>query len=67
MLGAPIVTLPGNAISALVSFEVLIRTALTPGYAPTESAATAPAHGAYRGGKFTMQQFRRELFHPADY
>ncbi|HET9876785.1 MAG TPA: gephyrin-like molybdotransferase Glp [Mycobacterium sp.] len=61
-----IVTLPGNPVSALVSFEVFIRPALRSAMSiPTPQR---PRHGAVLGETLTSprgkRQFRRGLFNP---
>ena len=54
--GTPIITLPGNPVSALVSFEVFIRPALRAAMGLPELRA-APAHrGADRGPDLPARQ-----------
>lgn len=65
--GTPIVTLPGNPVSALVSFEVFIRPALRMAMRlpdpdrPHRPAVLTEALTSPRG----RRQFRRALLHPA--
>ena len=47
--GTAIITLPGNPVSALVSFEVFIRSAAARGDGPAGAAAAAADRGAERG------------------
>ena len=64
--GCPIVTLPGNPVSALVSFEVFIRPALRAAMGmadpdrPRRSAVLAEALTSPRG----KRQFRRGIYDP---
>ena len=64
--GCPIVTLPGNPVSALVSFEVVIRPALRAAMGmadpdrPRRSAVLAEALTSPRG----KRQFRRGIYDP---
>ncbi|GFG73451.1 molybdopterin molybdotransferase MoeA [Mycobacterium botniense] len=65
--GTPIVTLPGNPVSALVSFEVFIRPALRRAMGlpdpqrPRRTATLTETLSSPRG----KRQFRRGLFDPA--
>ncbi|OBI47468.1 molybdopterin molybdenumtransferase [Mycobacterium kyorinense] len=64
--GTPIITLPGNPVSALVSFEVFIRPALRAAmglpdaHRPRRSAVLTEALTSPRG----KRQFRRGVFDP---
>ncbi len=66
--GTPIVTLPGNPVSALVSFEVFIRPALRMAMhlpdpeRPRRPAVLTETLTSPRG----KRQFRRALLHPAE-
>jgi molybdopterin molybdotransferase len=65
--GTPIVTLPGNPVSALVSFEVFIRPALRAAMGlpnpqrPKRAAVLTEAVTSPRG----KRQFRRAILDPA--
>ncbi len=59
----PIVTLPGNPVSAMVSFEVFVRPS-DPPHARGERAAAASGHGSGRGG---VPLTGREALVPAGY
>ena len=64
--GTPIVTLPGNPVSALVSFEVFVRPALRaamglPAHRPRRTAVLAENMTSPRG----KRQFRRGVYDPA--
>ena len=67
MAGATIVTLPGNPVSALVSFEVFIRPALRRAMGlpdpdrPLQTAVLAESLTSPRG----RRQFRRAFLDPA--
>ena len=63
-----IVTLPGNPVSALVSFEVFVRPALRAAMGLPLAAAPAAHRGAHRGPDLTgrqKRQFRRGVFDAA--